>query len=197
MAREIPPETSIKVTDDEFGGFRITIRYPRSQDNVVGCLILMSFAWVFLGFAGICGFAGGTSWSWHFLLYLAGWLLVGLVVVFGSLAAGLGGKAEVIMVSDDTLVVRSESGPFGSTCTFELGKVRNLRYSAAMKGVEFFADGSARLGGVDVLLNGSDPFYLGIGLPKADCLRLIRTLRDRFKIPDDSDTVEPFPVEPA
>lgn len=169
----------LKVTDDEFGGFRITIVRPTSS-GLIACLVLATFMWLALGCIGVCGFVGAPPRPEGAILGVIVWLLLGVLFFFGGVAA-VKDRQEVILVADERLEIRSEWGPFRDVRTFKLGKLRNFRYQVALSAVEF------RVG------NGLN--YFGSGLTEADCLRVIKTLKTRFKFPDDLDNAEPLPIE--
>lgn len=175
------PESRIKVTDDEFGGFRITID-STWKGSKLGCLVLGTFLWLLTGCVYVCGFASDQAGPRSLYTALTIWIVLGIVLVGGAIVIGAEDH-EVIMVSDQHFTVRRETRLKHFDTTFALREVRNLRFadSESWRGIEFQV--------------GERKYHVGSGLSKNECLRVIKTLKTRFKFPDDLDEAEPLPIE--
>jgi hypothetical protein len=201
------PISRITITDDEIGGFCITIP---AQRNVP--LILFLAVW-------LCGWAIGEVMVpagvlvrmisgqgkmavgedlFVLLLWFPLWTVGGLMVML-ALWWSFAGR-EVILVSDGALVVRREVGPLQRSRTYDLARVRNLRFSPPVYN-PFSMSGSwgyqlqflGLAGGNVAFDHGETTRRFGSGLSETEAARLIATILARYKIPDDR-SVEPLPV---
>lgn len=118
--------------------------------------------------------------------------LVGLFLAEGIWVLWIGAGREVIRIDDDLLVIRHQGGlPTGrGTRSYPMAELRNLRYAPV----------PARLGrrprdhrslAFDC---GGKTVRFGDAVLEEEARRIVRTIKDRFPIPDDE--VEPLPVEP-
>ena len=192
------------VTEDEFGGFRITIPVTPKwflrlflpvwlcgwlAGEVAAAMALVSgkapgFALIFLVF-WICGWtSGGTlailslTWNW-----------------FGR---------EVIIIADGWMAIRREVAGHGRSMSFELARVRNLRFSPlafnAFEGGRRATREGWGLGAGWIAFDhdegpgrGTKTHRFGDQLPEYESGRVIATIRERFKIPEGPGP-EPLPL---
>ena len=118
-----PPVIRSIITDDEFGGFRITIPGPEGGKCAFGCGLAFWAAVVALTLLYIVSdprdnLTGGS-------IFLGVLLLIGLV--FGLIAAHGWTFREVLMIEGKSLVLRRESAGYSRDLTFDLAGVKNLR----------------------------------------------------------------------
>jgi hypothetical protein len=180
MDRITSPVIRSIVTDDEFGGFRITIP-PTKTRWPGGCLLAMlapAFAFTVLYIVSDPGqnLRGG-------LTMLGFWTVVGLLI--GGTLIHSWTHREVIMIESKALVVRSESVGLASSRTFDLAGLRNLRPGRRPDGVDRLAI---------LFEHGGQTHYFGSGLSEHELVRLVKTIRSRLPIRDDWNDVEPLPV---
>ena len=129
------------------------------------------------------------------------WTLAG-ITVFRGLQWQLDGR-EIIAIQEGVLRSRRETGLRHQSQSFELSRVRNLRYAPEPTVATPTLSFTKSMRAIQVMLRaegGSIAFdqegqthRFGIGLPEAEANRLITTIRERFKITDDG--WEPLPVE--
>jgi hypothetical protein len=178
MDRTTSPVIRSIVTDDEFGGFRITIP-PSETLWPGGCLsavLTPGFAFAVLYIVSDPGhnLRGG-------LTMLGVFTVIGLLIG-GSLIHSWTHR-EVITIESKALVVRSESVGFARSRTFDLAGLRNLR--------------PGRIGdrGANAVLfeQGRQTRHFGSGLSEQELVRLVKTIRSRLPIRDDWNDVEPLP----
>jgi hypothetical protein len=199
-----PAEFRSTITDDEAGGFRITIPVRRFWPLIA-----------FLGF-WLCGWAVGEFAAIgtvifgvpmmkvppdaliFMLIWLLPWTLAGCLTIY-ALLWNLTGR-EVILLDDQTLEVRREVAGITRSRSFALADVRNLRFSPQVynpwsmseswrHSLQFFGIS----GGSVAFDYGATTYRFGNGLPEIESRRLIKTIRERFKIQDDP--VESLPVQ--
>jgi hypothetical protein len=187
MAETKPPDIRSVITDDEFGGFRITIPPSSGGGCCGGCVfalwaLVMAFALLFIASDPA---ANLTRQSVAVLGIL---LAIGLC--FGIVFAAAATAREVLMIEGKTLVLRREVLGFCRQRNFELAEVRNLR--AQRTEVQ-----GKLAGGASVAFDhGGRTYHFGSGLSLDEARRLVKTIRARFPIRDDWDNVEPlFPTE--
>jgi hypothetical protein len=207
-----------RVTLDEIGGLQITIPAARSLFLVlflsvwllgwsVGELAALGTlaAWA-LGVApGLkFGNAGGPPTPF-LLVWLALWTVAG-VVVMDVLVWQFRGRETIGIDPDGRSLVVGRLGTLipRRTRTFSMDEVRNLRVSPLSISMfpspfAFRENWDAQLqwlgigGGSIAFDHAGGTQRFGSQLSDTESRRLIKTIRDRYKIPDDRD--EPLPVE--
>lgn len=191
------PEFRSIITNDEVSGFRITIPAKRWW-GMTALLVLWLGGWAVGGVAvGMDLVTGRTKAPWGFL-WLAGLTGVGLLPLF-AVFWNMSGR-EIILINDQDLVVRRELGGFHLwEWGFALAAVRNLRYSPPIYDPFSFSEPWAYqlqwlgIGGGSVAFDYDGKTYrFGCGLSEVESRRLIKTVREYFKIEDDQD--EGLPV---
>jgi hypothetical protein len=180
------PDIRSQITDDEFGGFRITIPGPSDARRVYGCMLaiwalVLSIAVHHL----IADTRAGRSFS-PVLAFLGVWAVVGFLPAY-ALAYCLTGR-EVVRIDGKALVLRSEILGRGRSRMFDLAGVKNLRP------VRRIDDSFEYRGNAIAFDHGGKTYLFGGGLSDHEILRLIKTIRQRFPIRDDMDDAEPLPV---
>jgi hypothetical protein len=173
------------ITDDEFGGFRITIRPSRGTR---------------LGFW--CGLAGWgcctlltlhasaisrASLTFESLKPLGFWLVVGAFIGLFGVIRGM--VREVIKIEGKSLILRKEFAAFTKERAFELAEVRNLR---PMRWNDD-GHGQRRPDTVGFDYKGRT-YHFGASLSEQEVLRLIKTIRLKVSIREDWSEVDPLPV---
>ncbi len=177
------------VTDDEFGGFRITI--PPSAKAWMGSGIAMA-VWALVMWLTVLGLSqrplsGNVEGVKFFFI----WLMFGLGFV---LLAGTNWlRRDTVIIEGKSLILRKEFALFRKERIFELGDVRNLR--PAPPDHQDGPRGDARLRSSAVAFDYRTKTYqFGDGLSEGEVMRLIKTIRERFPIRDDWKEAEPLPV---
>jgi hypothetical protein len=173
------------ITDDEFGGFRITIR-PSVRTQIA--------SWGGVAIC-VCGmiFTVRSILSSPSRLTVGGikplgiWLAVGMFICFLGMHNGL--FREVIKIAGKSLVLRKEFGFLTSERIFEVADVRNLRPIRWNDGALGMAM-SDRVG-FDYM---GRTYQFGARLSEQEVLRLIKTIRLKVSIREDWSEVEPLPV---
>jgi hypothetical protein len=177
------------VTDDEFGGFRITI--PPTAKAWMGSGIVLA-VWILVMGLTLLGLShkplSGNTEGIKFFLIL---LMFGLAFV---LAAGTNWlRRDTVIIEGKSLILRKEFALFRKERIFELGEVRNLRPAPPMH--RDGPRGEARLRSSAVAFDyRTKTFQFGVGLSEGEVMRLIKTIRERFPIRDDWKEAEPLPV---
>jgi hypothetical protein len=185
MPRKDEPKLRSTVTDDEFGGFRITIPAPAGFVRI-GCLGLALSAGLLVV---ICLYLGSgmsmaDDWKWIAVsllgLALSSWLLI----------YGLTGR-EIIIIDEKTLVLRREGLLGCKSESFELAETKNLR---PVRSADIPGDRPSNWNKVAFDYRGKPQFFAD-GLSETEVLRLVKTIRQRYAIKDDLDDAKPLPVE--
>jgi hypothetical protein len=182
MAKAKSPALRSVVTDDEFGGFRITIPAPQGCAYALGCVSLCCAGVVALLFLFILSDPRENFEEAGPLL--AFWLLFGLALGVCLLFSGL---REVAIIEGKTLVLRSETIiGFARETAFELASLRNLR-------IQCYPE---QLGQPCAIAfeHGARTHFFGRGLDRDEAARLVKTIRTKFPIRNDWDDAEPLPV---
>jgi hypothetical protein len=196
--------SNLSATEDEFGGFRITI-------PVTPKWFLRLFLPVWL-----CGWLAGEvvvsmalvsgkpqGFAVIFLLFwLCGWTAGGMLAIL-SLAWNWAGR-EVVIIADGWMAIRREITGFGRSKSFEVSRMRNLRFSPLAYNA--FAGGRRAtlegwgLGAGWIAFDydegperGTKTHRFGGHLPEFESGRVIATIRERFKIPE-GPVPEPLPI---
>jgi hypothetical protein len=169
------------VTDDEFGGFRITIPGTGGGRCALGCgitlwIIVLALTLLYIASDPTEHFSGGIA-------FLPVWALIGLVLGLGAAHAWT--SREVVMIEGNTLVLRGEIAGFSRDRTFDLEGVTNLRPGC-------FGQSSRR--NAVAFEHGGRTHHFGIGLSEHEVVRLVKTIRSRFPIRDDWSDAEPLPI---
>ncbi len=177
------------VTDDEFGGFRITI--PPSAKAWMGSGIAMTF-WVLVMWLTLLGLSrrplsGNVEGIKFFLI----WLMIGLGFV---LLAGTNWlRRDTVIIEGKSLILRKEFAGIRKERSFELSEVRNLRPVSPDNRNAPVAQGRAVPSAVAFDYQNKTSQF-GVGLSESEVMRLIKTIRERFPIRDDWKEAEPLPV---
>ena len=201
--------TRVKITDDEFGGFRVTIPAARNW-----FLILFLSLWLCGWLAGevmipaeavAAAFSGGGKLTGPPpLVVLCVWFpfwTVGGFMMMLALAWTLAGR-EVITLTDEALLLRREIGMLQRSRSFDLTGLTNLRYAPLVYNAFSFSFAESwgsqlqmigLAGGAVAFDHGGKTCRFGNSLTEAEASRLIATIRQRHKFPDDR-SVEPFPI---
>lgn len=181
MAETTPPAIRSLITDDEFGGFRITIPATEGGRCALGCGFALWAVVLALAVLYII-----SDPAWHFsggIKFLGVWVAIGLILGF---VAAAGTAREIVMIEGKTLVLRRESAVFTSDQTFDLAGVRNLR-SGRLTGLSGSPNAVA-------FEHGGRTHHFGVGLSAHEVVRLVKTIRSRFPIRDDWNDAEPLPI---
>lgn len=203
--------TRVKITDDEFGGFRIKIPAARNWFLILFFSVWLC-AWVVgevmvLAEAVAAIFFGGRPMNGLpplavLCVWFPLWTVGGLMVML-ALAWTLAGR-EVITLTDEALLLRREIGMLQRSRSFDLTGLTNLRYAPLVYNplsfsFSFSESWGSQLqmlglaGGAVAFDHGGKTCRFGNSLTEAEASRLIATIRQRHKFPDDR-SVEPFPV---
>lgn len=170
-------------TNDEFGGFRITI--PRGTELggcVVGCGLVVWSLVLLLALAYVVSNARNAEPGRFTFLIV--WTVLGLAVLaFNLFAAPV---AEIVIIDEKSIVIRTEYLRRTYDRAFALVDVRNLRVTGNN-------DAPGHLVAVAFDCNGTTVGF-GHGLSHNELLRIAKTIRQRFRIRDDLDDAEPLPV---
>ena len=168
------PAIRCRVSFDESEGLRILIpaRIHRG-DVVVGGILAATGLIATMGWLSVEGLAFLSGRQDPPSFAPPSWLvLIGLVGLFGLFILGIRLRAlrcrEVIVIDGYRMTMANEGYPFRPriSWTLALTRIRNLRYS---------------------------PERIPGQLSETESRRLIKTIKDHFKIEDDRD--EPLPVE--
>ena len=190
-----------RITEEEFGDFRITIPSPRIGPMTL-FLILWLCAWA-LGeyvvgtqlatwvFTGVAPRGGNGSFL---VIWLTFWTIAGFYT-FSVLAWSLAGR-EVIVIGDEAITLTREVSRLRRSRWLDLAGVRNLRYAP-----EIYHRSRSRHSmsspwngcGVVAFDHGSTTYRFGDQLAEIEARRLIATIQERFKIPEDR-AFQPLPV---
>jgi hypothetical protein len=195
------------ITDDEVDGFRVTIPVQRSWPLIIFLGVWLC-GWAFgeltvsgtlIGSTifGVPKMKGQPAPQLIMLFWLTIWTIGGGVVIY-ILLWQLTGQ-EVIRLDDRVLEIRREVARLTRSRTFDLANVRNLRFSPPLYNPWNIRESwrtKLKFVGLDA---GSIAFDYGAGthrfgssLSELESRRLIKTIRERFKIEDDP--IESLPV---
>jgi hypothetical protein len=189
-----------RITFDEIEGFRITIPVDP------GCLEILAFlstsiAWTIgevifvsmflLSFQGIRQIPENSIPLRA--LWAVGWTSLGLAALFWGIPWS--GRREVIIIDGDELLIRRQDSSIGRAESYTLTRIRNLRYSPPIGPFSpgYSPSDRPHFAGSIAFDYDQSTIRFGPGLGETESRRLIRTIKDRYKFPDDRD--EPLPVE--
>jgi hypothetical protein len=178
------------VTDDEFGGFRITI--PPSPKAWVGTAAAVVL-WAIVLLCTIQAVRSPTSRSHQGLSavqFLFLWIASGVGIL--STAAFNWLRRDTLIFDGKLLVLRREFACFFPTeRAFALAEIRNLRPSRQYE----MHDKGGRIRADSVVFDYRGKTYrIGYQLYESEAIRLVKTIRERFPIRDDWSEAEPLPV---
>ncbi len=173
------------ITDDEFGGFRITIPSSGKAWAIAGIgfgvwILVLALTLQNLSTCRRESNAEGIK-------FLGIWTAVGLV--FGAVAVCGYLRRDTIIIEGKTLVLRKEFAACRKERTFELADIRNLRPAP----LDDPAGSRHRPNSVAFDHKGKT-YRFGCALTEPEVMRLIKTIRSRFPIRDDWSEAEPLPV---
>jgi hypothetical protein len=173
------------ITDDEFGGFRITIRPTVGTRLAFWCALAVWGIGVLLTLRSIVN--SPARLTLEGIKPLGFWLAIGVFIWFFAVFKGI--IREVIKIEGKSLILRKELAVFSKDRIFQLVDVRNLR---PMRWNDD-SHGSRRPDTVAFDHKGRT-YHFGAGLSEQEVLRLIKTIRLKFAIREDWSEVEPLPV---
>jgi hypothetical protein len=175
--KEATPVIQSTITDDEFGGFRVTIP-PRGKLGIPALVLCISLLVVYVGLLShliqsvLCFSITAACSAFVLLRALTGW--------------------EVVTLDGKTLSLRRYIAGISRARPFELSQVRNLRPIRNSQQQPHQRD---QLQSNSVAFEyGSKTYHFGKGLSEIEVIRLVKTLRQRFRFKDDVDDAEPLPI---
>jgi hypothetical protein len=180
----VPVMRSI-VTDDEFGGFRITIRPSLRRAVAFWCGLAVWTCGVLFTVRSIV--SSPSRLTFEAITPLLYWLAAGVFISLFALLNGI--VREVIKIDGKRLVLRKELGLFTTERAFELADIRNRRPWR-------FNDDSGGSRPPDRVAfdHKRRTFHFGASLSEQEVLRLIKTIQTKVSIREDWNEVEPLPV---
>ena len=191
-----------RVSSDGLNGLIATIPVIRKPFSIAFCCLWLC-GWFIGECAVILRFVSGKAFAQPSFPLLIVWLIfwtIGGGFVFTALCWSIAGR-EIIHVDHDSLTYRREVGPFGITRTLPLSDVRNMRYSPLVynpwnppRGFSqsFLAFG---IGGGSIAFDFlGKTIHIGDYLPEIEARRLVATIKQNVKIPDDPYD-KPLPIE--
>jgi hypothetical protein len=194
-------EIRTRITEDEFGGFRIIIPSLRNWSTSLFLMVWLcgwAFGEVMVGtqlvtwaLTGV-GPKGGIGF---FLVFWVTFWTIGGFHAFTVLSWNLAGR-EVIVLGDEAITLTRQVGWLRRSRWLDLAVVRNLRYAPEMhrRSRNRTPIPSPWSGlGVVAFDHGSTTYRFGDNLSEIEARRLIATIQERFKIPEDRD-YQPLPV---
>ena len=191
MARMTDANSDVRsiVTDDELGGFRITI--PPSAGDWMGTGVVLAI-WVLVTGVTLLGLSRRpVSGNLEEITFSVVILVFGLA--FALMAGTTWLRWDTMFIEGKSLILRKEYCVFRKERMLELSKVRNLR--PAPPDDSHFSRGEARGRPSAVAFDYETKTYqFGFGLSESEVMRLIKTIRERFPIRDDWKEAEPLPV---
>jgi hypothetical protein len=186
MTANAQSEIRSTITDDEFGGFRITIP-PAAKAWARARLILKAWLLV-VGIDLIILASRPLSTNVGPIAFFVFWLMVGLAIT-GEAATGWL-RRDTIIFDAKSLTVRKEFFLFRKERWFELKEIKNLRPAVN----PLRNHGRDRPSEVAFDTQHGGTYRFGYGLSELEVTRLVRTIRDRFPIRDDWKEAEPLPM---
>jgi hypothetical protein len=184
------------VTEDEFGGFRIVIPVgPKWYFRLVLPLWLCGWSVVGVGALRIISSDAGDRGVLAFMIvWLCGWTFGGFIAIL-SIAWNWFGR-EVVVIDEGWMETRHELCGLSRSRSFELSRVRGLRYSAspynafAMTRSNNWQQWGFGRGTIAVDYHegptvGTMTYHFGDQLPEPEAQGIIQTIRQRVKIPEE------------
>jgi hypothetical protein len=192
----LEPQRS-RVTEDEIDGFRIAIPIDPSCGEIyhfcaglLGWLIveivLVNMVFSSLSHRPIVG--DPPVWGVLFLALVS----TGVGIAWLIWLFPWGRRSQIINIADEQLLIRLEGVRGDDPKSYQLSKIRNLRYSPAVDSPLLAAIDPTRAGRI-AFDHGESTVHFGPGLSDRESRRLIKTIMDRYKIAQDKD--EALPVE--
>jgi hypothetical protein len=208
-----------RVTLDEISGLQITIPAARSRVMVLflGLWLILWFVGELAALSSLAAMAFGNALGLKFanadgsnlpffMVWLAFWTVAGTIMMDGLVWQFRGHETIGIDLDGRSLTVRRLGTLIPRrTRTFSMDEVRNLRFAPLAMGTfgsrsSFGESWEAQLqwigtgGGSIAFDHAGGTQRFGTQLPETESRRLIKTIKDRYKIQEDWD--EPLPVEP-
>jgi hypothetical protein len=177
------------VTDDEFGGFQITISPSAKAWLTSGIALTMWVLVMGLTLQGVV--AKHSRNNAEDVKFFVIWLMFGLAFAF--VACGNWLRRDTVIIEGKALILRKEFSVFRWERMFELSEVRNLRPAPPDNSNGVRAEQRGRPSAVAFDFQNRT-FQFGVRLSESEVMRLIKTIRERFPIRDDWREAEPLPV---
>lgn len=195
------PEIRTRITEDDFGGFRITIPSLRKWPMILFLMVWLC-GWAFGEFAVgsqlfawvITGVAPRGGGGFFLVIWITLWTFAGFYTC-SVLGWNLAGR-EAIVLGDEAITLTRQVGWLRRSRWVDLAGVRNLRYAPDLyrrSGNQIPMPSPWNGCGVVAFDHGSTTYRFGDQLPEIEARRLIATIQERFKIPEDRD-FSPLPV---
>ncbi len=181
--RSLPdPGSRVSVTQDKSGGLEITVAPARSDLITLNFLVGLWLA-VLVGTCIWLAWAVGISnVSVGWVVFLFGWTMLG--PVFAKARERAKTAFETILIDPRAITMHSGNESKSVTRRYDVVNVRNLRYPDPSE----FSSGAVAFNHDGVVVT------FAAGISRFEAIRLIKTIRLRFRIPDDFEDVDPLPV---
>ena len=185
MAKIDAPVLRSVITDDEFGGFRISLSPTKRTRIACSIAVLIWVCSILLTLRYMTNSSGSLSFQ---SLKPLGFLLC--IAPFLWFIGGESMLDEILIIADGkSLELRKEFAGFRKVRTFDLASVRNLRPNRAN------GDPHRHEAPDSLAFEHKGRMYrFGINLSEQEVLRLVKTIRTKVQIRDDWAEVEPLPV---
>jgi hypothetical protein len=176
------PGSLLSVTQDKSGGLSITVA-PAPSDRIA--LNFVIAFWVAV-LAGTCIWLARGVWirnasiGWAIFLFV--WTLLGPWLAQARVRALT--VFEMILIDSSAITLQYGSEVKFTMRRYDIVHARNLRYLDPSE----FSSGSVAFDHDGVVVT------FAAGISRLEAIRLIKTIRLRFRIPDDIEDVEPLPI---
>lgn len=187
----------VTVTEDEFGGLRVTVG-PRRRLSIALFLTIWCCGWalgeILVPYSFVTGGMKGASApaSLFLSVWLCFWTYAGISALY-IWGMNLFGR-EVVVLGGSQLELRTEVGPIVRSRSLDLDGARNLRYSPPgtnTRPATSFTDTMGMSGSL-AFDHGGKTYRFGAGLSETDSKRLILTIQKYFPI--EEEPLQPFPI---
>jgi hypothetical protein len=173
------------ITDDEFGGFRITVPASAKARAIAGIGLAVWICVFVFTLRNLDSRPASSNFEPIKILFLwtAGGITLGAVGVTGYL------HRDTVIIEGKSLVLRKEFAFFHNERTFELSEIRNLRPAPLDD-----PSGAKHHPTSITFDHKGETYQFGCALSEPEVMRLVKTIRSRFPIRDDWNEAEPLPV---